>query len=92
VKRRARASLSRALTQHAVAHHARRSGLATVGVLERHHARRELRAAWDAHVTAQHTRHTHLLAGRSGHPGLHRLDPLAALGLERPAGELEAGS
>ncbi|HEX7088708.1 MAG TPA: hypothetical protein VF192_01150 [Longimicrobiales bacterium] len=52
--------------------------------------RKELRMEWDAFVEAQEGRERHLLAGGRRNE-LGRLEPLRALGLTPPAGELEAG-
>ena len=52
--------------------------------------RADLQDAWDRHVEAFDGREVAAIA--SGRPDeLHQLDPLAALGIPAPAGELEAG-
>jgi hypothetical protein len=52
---------------------------------------RELREAWDRHMDASETRQVAALAAGTGHDGLRRLDPLAAIPKpERPAIEQAA--
>lgn len=48
-------------------------------------ARKELRDAWDRHITATEGREIAALAAGTGHEGVRRLDPLTALGLNPPA-------
>lgn len=56
--------------------------------------RKELREAWDRHVDTTDGREVAVLARGTGRDGMRQLDPLSALGLDRPAaaGELTSGA